>query len=65
MRIGDLSLVQNSTKHPQRANFLFENLNFLDENLRFSLRKILMIFSMIFSTIHKFLTTKSEFPRGV
>jgi len=37
----------------ENLNFLYGNLNFLYENLRFSLRKIWMIFSMIFSTIHK------------
>jgi len=34
-------------------DFLYENLNFLRKNLRFSLEKILMIFCMIFLTIHK------------
>jgi len=33
--------------------FVYENLNFLHENLRFSPRKISMIFSMIFFMIHK------------
>jgi len=34
-------------------NFLYENHNFLQENVRFSMWKILMIFPMIFLTIHK------------
>jgi len=37
----------------ENLNFLYENLNFLCENLRFSLKTVLMIFFMIFLTIHK------------
>jgi len=34
-------------------DFLYKNVNFLYENLRFSLWYILMIFAMIFWAIHK------------
>ena len=37
----------------ENLNILYENLDFLYENLRFSLWKILMIFSMIFWPVHK------------
>ena len=46
----------------ENLNFLYGNLNFLYENLRFSLRKIWMIFYMIFSTIHKISYYKVRVP---
>jgi len=39
-------------------DFLYQNLDFLHENLRFSLWKILIIFFMIFLTIHKIFYNK-------
>jgi len=50
----------------ENLNFLHdsENLNFLYENLRFSLCKILMIFSVIFSMIHKISHYKVQVSTG-
>jgi len=44
--------------------FLYENLNFLCENFRFSSLKILMIFFMILSTIHKISYYKARISTG-
>jgi len=49
----------------ENLNFLCENLIFLHENLGFSVRKILMIFSMIFLMIHKISCYKVRVSTGV
>jgi len=49
----------------ENLNFLCKNLKSLHENLRFSLRKILVIFSIIFLMIHKISCYKLRASTGV